>query len=400
MIIDKLRDAIADISDDIFDDWLVENRECVSEMWRAVHDYDDVPDPTDADLRELGREEFDSAMSEFDRTLAREAEEVDGQLLVYRALHVPHTGQFVNSLSDGMPVSGHRGLGIYWTWMVSKASPYWGRGGETVIVKAAVDFGAIDVFSTGYSNCAIAVGMLGNAEREITLKEGAQVSVLAVMDGSRRVLKSFRRPRQMMAVMAHRQQPAPVAVMQRQLERLNDELLGGDGTVYHHNDLLAVQLYAAAEEEWRAFTDAVRALAPRYGWRLLSEHVTGRHTTVLVEPNYGTVVTPPRFLFHVTPAANLPSVLKSGLTPQRSRWGHENDPRIYLLTDQADVDGLKRQMRTGGDESLVVLRVDTGKLRGRVRFYADGEFARPGRVLSVWTRTHIPADAVEVLDVE
>lgn len=152
-----------------------------------------------------------------------------------------------------------------------------------------------------------------------------------------------------------------------------------------------------ADQVEQALVDA----AAKEGWLLLSR--SERRGTVwwfepgpeLKGPLSGSKV--PMVLWHVTPRANVDSILKTGFelrtraTPGGSTRRYS--PRIYLATDPKGA-----QATINHEADWVLLKVDRSKLPKGQKFYVDQEFGmrKDGTPVAVYTLDPIPPSAVSV----
>lgn len=148
--------------------------------------------------------------------------------------------------------------------------------------------------------------------------------------------------------------------------------------------------------------DAVEAtlgpIAAQEGWTLLSRS-DKRGTVLWYEPSAaikGPVLRAklPAVLYHVTPAANVEAVLRTGLHPrERQHAGSTRrySPRVYLASD---IGGAQATVNRPGDWR--VLRVDVGQVPKDVEFYVDQEFGfrRDGTPVAVYVTGVIPSQAI------
>ena len=131
-------------------------------------------DGTDDQVIEAFLEErYEDFMNEFDSN----AEDADGELMIYRCMTVADADEFAFNIAHGIPAEDYKGLGIYWSWKEDAAQAHWGGHGEPVTIHALVPFSSINPLYTLTLNLSPA---LGEDEAEIRLKPGAPLSVLGI----------------------------------------------------------------------------------------------------------------------------------------------------------------------------------------------------------------------------
>lgn len=139
--------------------------------------------------------------------------------------------------------------------------------------------------------------------------------------------------------------------------------------------------------------------ASQSGWALLSRSER-RGTVWWFEPSPETKGSlpgskVPALLYHVTPAANVDSILSTGFEPrQRQTPGgttRRYAPRVYLATSPG---AATATINHAAD--WVTLKVDRSKLPKGQKFYVDQEFGygKDGMPRAVFTLEPIPAAAV------
>ena len=107
----------------------------------------------------------------------------------------------------------------------------------------------------------------------------------------------------------------------------------------------------------------------------------------------------PRYLYHVTSESNEDRIMQKGLAPRAGPGDYQHlyyGPRVYLLADEDHAWEAGRIGGVGGvrkGQPWIIVRVDTN-IFNRFRIFTDNEFAK---VPAVWTPTHIPSHALEVI---
>ena len=172
------------------------------------------------------------------------------------------------------------------------------------------------------------------------------------------------------------------------------------------DDALEVEL--PCREAFGALSTGVATLAPRLGWFVVTTNP--QRYRVILQARQGKKVEVPPFLYHVTDASNVPSILRRGLIPRHRGEDadvglgvtHRRYPdRVYLARDRRHLEKLIDAfvMRDAGSgwqgETLHspyrVLRVDTSKTLPGTKFYEDPDYRQ-----GVYTHTNIPAAAITV----
>jgi hypothetical protein len=124
---------------------------------------------------------------------------------------------------------------------------------------------------------------------------------------------------------------------------------------------------------------------------------------VQLQPLHGVARKPPRMLYHVVGKRHIKDILARGLRPRAQsgrtfKKGYANPKRVYLFTDKRSaLWWANRWMKDGAKSSLVLLRIDTGKLSSSTKFYIDPNMPMvggSGRLSSLWTTGTIPARAI------
>ena len=146
-----------------------------------------------------------------------------------------------------------------------------------------------------------------------------------------------------------------------------------------------------SKEEFDRLVKLVRMRITNYGWfpSRSVDYSKSRYSIVL-SPNYGDLIIPPKFIYHSTKSSNIEKIMKRGIIPQSKEateyhWSYP--PRIFFSLNPPDVYVYK------GSSAL---KVDTSKLRQGTKFYQDPTHDYEN---SIWTATHIPKEAIiEVID--
>lgn len=164
------------------------------------------------------------------------------------------------------------------------------------------------------------------------------------------------------------------------------------------------------------FIAAINTYANRRGWFVnsyrknlsLSSNHTG-FTFVLSPDRKDSVNDLPSVLYHLTDAANLNRIKSEGLKPKAMSSRNRSYPgRVYVfaskkLLDQMiemSVNAHREIARTGSSfntplaktPDMVVLSIDSSKLRRGTKFFNDVEF--DGEEGAMYTYTHIPAESI------
>lgn len=118
------------------------------------------------------------------------------------------------------------------------------------------------------------------------------------------------------------------------------------------------------------------------------------YITVQME-RYANTIKKPKYLYHVTPIKNIPSINRQGLKPMkrpdRTKGFHYLKPRIYLSSNKGDA--LNAFIADYGHKKHYALyRVDTSKFSKFNLFTDHTTFSN-----AVYTLTHIPAKALQLI---
>ena len=113
------------------------------------------------------------------------------------------------------------------------------------------------------------------------------------------------------------------------------------------------------------------------------------------------MVEKPRYLYHLTKSTNEDRIMHKGLIPKQGpgdSWNAKYKNRIYFRVKTGDWESIVEHDVVGslGDLHFIVIRVDTN-LFDKFNIFEDREFVGNERRLYVWTPTHIPAYALDVV---
>jgi len=159
--IEALRGKFSEASEWTFD--AASLREWDPEYWGE----EDDPAAMRATMRWIAERRW-----EFLENFSGKAVEMNGKLVVYRCIQLDDPEAYVKNIIPG------KSLGIYWTWDYESAECYWGKGeGTDVILTGLVGLSAINIERTVVMNLRPDIG---DAEREITLREGEPISLTDV----------------------------------------------------------------------------------------------------------------------------------------------------------------------------------------------------------------------------
>ena len=137
------------------------------------------------DFLALKAEEWlDDRWDRFENEWYDKAEVQEGMLVGYRCIALNDVRKFMSSLKKGKYLEGYKGIGKYFSWNEEASECHWGQGSKYITVKALIPKASIDLKRTAWANMDIATG----EEDEITLKEGAKVTVIEIMHDGKNLL--------------------------------------------------------------------------------------------------------------------------------------------------------------------------------------------------------------------
>ena len=140
----------------------------------------------------------------------------------------------------------------------------------------------------------------------------------------------------------------------------------------------------------RKFTKEILKGSGWYVATSLKSRFSEFHSLTL-ERDKGEQIKKPRYLYHFTYPEAIDRILKKGLIPDYSSGLYRSlEPRVYFFLEYDYEDA-----RMLGYEYNVVLRLDTNKF-SKFNIY-DDERIRGAYSSAVWTPSHIPAYALEVV---
>lgn len=134
-----------------------------------------------AGARKWLESQLDDLEAGFDKHLDLEG----SKFIVHRCIAVDDVNEFVDNLKKGKYSKGFKGVGTWWSWSEEAAECHWGRGKQNLYLEGLVPMTSINVLQTAWANMSM---QLGADEKEITLKEGASVSVRKVMKDKENLL--------------------------------------------------------------------------------------------------------------------------------------------------------------------------------------------------------------------
>jgi len=128
--------------------------------------------------------------------------------------------------------------------------------------------------------------------------------------------------------------------------------------------------------KYLAFLKAMMPQITAAGWHLTASEKVGRSRWQLVfEPILAPRTPRTAIFWHLTPQANVQSILSSGLQPRESRHGFKYpQPRVYLIREEKDAH-LMADSFAGRDKTplqYTVLKVDLRKAKG-ITLHLDPE---------------------------
>lgn len=113
-------------------------------------------------------------------------------------------------------------------------------------------------------------------------------------------------------------------------------------------------------------------------------------------------------VYRIIPKKYVPQVEKQGLKPRGgyssdvlAQQSHELPPRVYFFLDydfaEQEVEEIA-YVRDRDPADYVMLEVDPSKVGRGVNFYVDNEYNLPSP--AVWTYSHIPPQAIKVIELD
>lgn len=181
-LLDKLKREVD--KEKFFDVFKHNVREGIVEDLGESEDRDE-DDDTESNVQEeiiekKSRELLDERWSDFEYSFGRTAKEQNGKIMGYRCVSIEakNLEKFLAALKKGKYLKGYTGIGKWFSWDEETAECHWGKGGKTAVVTvvAEIPYSSLDIAQTAWAN------MSTEEERELTLKKGATLFVLKVLD--------------------------------------------------------------------------------------------------------------------------------------------------------------------------------------------------------------------------
>jgi len=161
------------------------------EAWDKTDDY-----PTEGPLFEEALEGYlDDRWNEFSGEFDYKTTFEGSRIELYRCVQVKDPAKFIDALRRGVRLKTkggetYKGMGIFWSWDEDASECHWGGGGDTLTITALAPLSSIDYPSTAFNNMNPS---LGREEKEITLKDGAPITVTKVVQGDEVLFEKRRR---------------------------------------------------------------------------------------------------------------------------------------------------------------------------------------------------------------
>ena len=106
---------------------------------------------------------------------------------IYRSIRVSDFNHFYNLLKKGEFIESYLGIGVYWTWDIEYAQPYWsGIGGfdetaEIILITASISKKNINWWLSILKNTDVRLGeSTDEPERELQVYEGADLTIIEI----------------------------------------------------------------------------------------------------------------------------------------------------------------------------------------------------------------------------
>ena len=122
-------------------------------------------------------------------------------------------------------------------------------------------------------------------------------------------------------------------------------------------------------------------------FRQLMDEQEPTYLIFVFEPKYDDVVTPPRYIYHITSAKFIDNIKTIGLKPKTLNKRSNHPERIYFSMDKKSSDNLWKKMKYHIKDG-VLLTIDTEKLSNT--FYNDPNFKDMG----VYSYGNIPSTSI------
>jgi 8-oxo-dGTP pyrophosphatase MutT (NUDIX family)/oligoribonuclease (3'-5' exoribonuclease)/predicted nucleotidyltransferase len=169
------------------------------------NDYDEADYDSKKEFEEVVEEDraekledyFQERSHEFITEFGKISRLQSGGLKIFRCVTVADAKKYAADLKKGKYPKGFSGLGIFWSWDESAAECHWGdsKHADTIVLEGLAPLNAIDFRTTVVKNLHISMG----DEKEIQLKEGAKIKLIAIEDESRETIEKFKAPLQLQA---------------------------------------------------------------------------------------------------------------------------------------------------------------------------------------------------------
>lgn len=177
---------------------------------------------------------------------------------------------------------------------------------------------------------------------------------------------------------------------------------GGDDGVFNYDYLddekgRPLRYRLMVDKDWLAFIHEVKPQIAEKGWHLTIETKRARNRWQLVfEPLLAPRVPKAAgIVWHVTPATNVPTILRDGLEPRDSRYSFSYPQRrIYLIRNEKDAARMVAslsQRDNGKKIAYSLLKIDLRRARG-VRLHTDPELS----AAALYTTEPIPATCISL----
>jgi len=165
---------------------LMGNDDLLSRLGIDEAEYDEEMSKTEQKEEMFSKAEdwLDSKWDDFENEWYDKAEDQDGMLVGYRCIALNDVRKFMASLKKGKYLEDYKGIGKYFSWNEEASECHWGKGSKYVTVKALIPKASIDIKRTAWANMDIATG----EEDEITLKDGAKVTIVEIMHDGKNLL--------------------------------------------------------------------------------------------------------------------------------------------------------------------------------------------------------------------
>lgn len=167
-----------------FGEWLSDSEGSADEdeFWERIgaKKTDEMSDDEfEQEVKKRAGDYLDELWWDFHGEFKTHAKTEGNNLVGYRCIAVEDVEEFIKALKNGKYLQGYSGVGIFFSWKKDAAECHWGDGNESVVVKALIPFTSIDIKRTAMANMDIHTGY---DENEITLKKGAKLRVVEILD--------------------------------------------------------------------------------------------------------------------------------------------------------------------------------------------------------------------------